>query len=47
MSTIWTFDYIESKHNLYCGKYCMKKFCESSREHAKNVIDFEKIKCSS
>ena len=44
MSTIWTFDYIEKKHTLYCGKDCMKKFCTSLREHAKNIIDFEKKK---
>ena len=43
MSTIRAFDHIENKHNLYCGEDCMKKFCESFREHAqKNIIDFEK-----
>ena len=31
MSTIWVFDNIENKHTLYCGKDCMKKFCESLR----------------
>ena len=25
MSTIWAFDRIENKHNLYRGKDCMKK----------------------
>ena len=44
MSTIWTFDHIENKHSLYLGKDCRKKFCESLREHAKNIIDFEKKK---
>ena len=44
MSTIWAFDHIENKHTLYHGKDYMKKFCESLREHAKNIIDFEK-KC--
>ena len=44
MSTIWAFDIKEKRHTLYRGKYCMKKFCESSREHAKNIIDFEKKK---
>ena len=44
MSAIWAFDHIENKHTLYCGKDCMKKFCESLREHAKNIIDFEKKK---
>ena len=42
MSKIWAFDYIENKHNLYRGKDCMEKFCESVREHAKNIILFEK-----
>ena len=44
MSAIWAFDNIENKHTFYCGKGCMKKFCESLREHAKNIIDFEKKK---
>ena len=42
MSTIWAFDHIENKHTLNCGKDCMKKFCTSLREHAKNIIDFQK-----
>ena len=41
-STIWTFDNIENKDTLYRGEDCMKKFYESLREHAKNIIDFEK-----
>ena len=41
MSTIWEFDHIESKYTLYCGKDCMKKFCESLREHAKNITDLK------
>ena len=44
ISTIWGFDHKEDKHTLYRGKYCMKKFCTSLREHAKNIIDFEKKK---
>ena len=44
MSRIWAFDHIESKHTLYRGKDCMKKFCESLREQVKNMIDFEKKK---
>ena len=44
MSTIWEFHHIENKHTLYRGKDCMKKFCESLREHAKNITDFEKKK---
>ena len=35
MSTIWAFDHIESKHNLYRGKDYMKNFCTSLKEHAK------------
>ena len=45
MSTIWAFDHLDYKHTLYRGKDCMKKFCTSLREHAKNIIDFEKKKC--
>ena len=44
MSTIWEFDLIENKYSLYYRKDCMKKFCESLREQAKNVIDLEKKK---
>ena len=44
MSTIWAFNHIRNKHTLYCGEYCIKTFCESLREHAKNETDFEK-KC--
>ena len=45
MSTIWAFDNIENKYSLYLGEDCMKKFCTSLREHATNVINFEKKKC--
>ena len=44
VSTIWAFDHIEIKHTLYRRKDCTKKFCESLREHTKNIIDFEKNK---
>ena len=44
MSAIWAFCHVENKHNLYRGKYCMKKLCECLREHAKNTTDFEKKK---
>ena len=44
MSTIWAFDNIENTHTLYHGEDCMKRFCTSLREHAKNIIDFEKKK---
>ena len=44
MSTIWTFDSIENKNNVYRGEDCMKKFCESLREHKMKIINFEKKK---
>ena len=44
MSTIWEFNRIENKHALYRGQDCMKKICESLREHGKNIINFEKKK---
>ena len=44
MSTIWAFDNIENKRTLYRGEDCMKKICTSLREHATNVINFEKKK---
>ena len=31
-------------HDVYRCKYCMKKFCESLREHAMKIIDFKKKK---
>ena len=43
-STILAFDHIENKHTLYPGKDCKEQFCESLREHEKNIIDFEKKK---
>ena len=44
MSTIWIFDGIENKHDVYRGEDYMKKFCESLREHAMKMINFEKKK---
>ena len=44
MPIIWAFDNIKNKHTLYHGTDCMKKFCTSLREHATNVINFEKKK---
>ena len=44
MSTIWTFDGIENKHDVYRGEDCMKRFCESLREQAVKIINFEKKK---
>ena len=35
---IWTFDYIENKHDVYRIKYCMKKIFESLRKLRKNAV---------
>ena len=42
MSAIQAIDHTERKLNLYLGKDCMKEFCKSLREHAKDIIYFEK-----
>ena len=42
MSTISSFKSIENKHDVYRGKDCMKKFCESLREQAMNIINYKK-----
>ena len=44
METMWAFDIRENKHSLYCGKDCMKKLCILLKEHAADVINFEKKK---
>ena len=44
MSTIWTFDGIQNKQDVYRGEDCMKKFCESLTEHAMKIINLEKKK---
>ena len=41
MSAIWGFNHIEDKHSLYRRKDCVKKLCESLREGAKSIIDFD------
>ena len=40
MSKIFSFKSIESKPDVYKGNGCMKKFCESLREHAIKIINF-------
>ena len=40
MSTILLFKSMENKHDLYRLKGCMKKFCESLREHAMKITSF-------
>ena len=42
MSTVSSFRSIENKHDVYRGKDCMKKFCESLRKHEKKIINFKK-----
>ena len=42
MSPRLSFKNIENKHNVYRGKDCIKTFCESSREHAVKIINFQK-----
>ena len=44
MFTILSFKSIENKHDVYCGKDCMKGFIESLREHAMEIISFKKKK---
>ena len=44
MSTISSFRSIENKHDVYRSKDCMKKFCESLREHVMKIINFKKKK---
>ena len=41
MPTISSFRSIENKHDVYRGKDCEKKFCESLREHAMKIINFK------
>ena len=41
MSTKSSFRSIENKHNVYRGKDCMEKFCESFREHAMKLNNFK------
>ena len=44
MSTISPFKSIENKHDVCRGNDCMKKFCESLREHTMKIINFKKKK---
>ena len=41
MSTISTFKNIENNHDVCRGKDCMRKFCQSLREHAIRIINFK------
>ena len=44
MSTMSSFRSIENQHDVYRGKDCMKKFCESFREYTMKKINFKKKK---
>ena len=44
MSIVSSFKSIENKHDVYSGKDCMKRFCESVREHAMKLFNFKKKK---
>ena len=44
MSTISSFKSIGNKHDICKGKDCIKKFCESLREHGMKIINFQKKK---
>ena len=46
MSSKSSFKDIEDKHNVYRGKYSLKKFCESLREQAIKIINFKMKKMS-
>ena len=44
LSTIWRFGKIEHKHSFYRGKNYMKEFCQTLKEHAMKIINFEEKK---
>ena len=44
MSTICEFNEIKIKYDAYRSKGCMKQFCESLKEHAAKIINFQKKK---
>ena len=44
MSIILSFKSIKNRHDVYRGKDCMKKFSESLRELAMEIINYKKKK---
>ena len=42
MSIICEFHDIKNKHDVYRGQDCMKKFCETLKEHVVEIINFKK-----
>ena len=43
MSTKSSYRSIGNKHDVYRIKDCMKRFCESLREHVMKIINFKKV----
>ena len=41
MSTISSFKITENNRNVFSGKYCMNKFCESLMKHVMEITDFK------
>ena len=46
MATTSSFKSIENKHYVYRDEDWMKNFCETLRDHAMNLVNFEKKKRS-
>ena len=46
MPKISSFKNIENKHDVFRGKDCIKKLCESLRKHAVEIINFLKNQAS-
>ena len=44
MPTKPSFKSIQNKHDVYSGKHCMNKFCQSLGEYAVRIINFKKKK---
>ena len=44
VSTTWRFSDTKNKHDVNRDEDCMKKLCESLREHAMKIFNFEKKK---
>ena len=42
ISLVSSFKSLENRHDVYIGKYCIKKLCKSLREHAIKIINFKK-----
>ena len=40
MSAICEFHDMKNKHDVYRGDGCMKKFCETLKEHAMEILNF-------